>query len=155
MLGREEDFLVSRHGLFERADAGFAPDHEGGHHERENDDVPNGHHRESFGVGFFFRGQHVSSAGTKTAISLTIVRVDRLEVWFFDDPDAVNDSASGLKWFSRRCARAGESAGIELRFWDRRGPMVGSKASAVGSNGPGVGSAVSRNGLFTGSRRCV
>ena len=51
-------FLSRRQRLFERAHAGFPSDHERRHHVREDDDVPDGHHRQALGIGFFFGGKH-------------------------------------------------------------------------------------------------
>ena len=60
VLGGKKDFLVAGHGLFQRAHAGFAPHHERGHHVRKDDDVPDGHHRQTFCIGFFLRSKHCS-----------------------------------------------------------------------------------------------
>ena len=54
VLGGEEDLLVAGQRLFERAHARLAAHHERRHHVREDDDVPDGHHRQTFGIGFFF-----------------------------------------------------------------------------------------------------
>ena len=53
VLGGQEDLLVAGHGLFERPHAGFAPHHERGHHVRKDDHVADGHHRQTFCIGFF------------------------------------------------------------------------------------------------------
>ena len=58
MLGGEENLLVTRHRFFERAHARFPAHNERRHHVREDHDVPNGHHRQASGIGFFFRGKH-------------------------------------------------------------------------------------------------
>ena len=44
VLGGQEDFLVARERFLESPDARFASHDERGHHVRENDDVPYGHH---------------------------------------------------------------------------------------------------------------
>ena len=72
MLRGEEDLLVAGHGVFERAHAGFAAHHERRHHVRKDDDVPDGHHRQAFGIGFFLRSKHVLSAGIVTRLPWTV-----------------------------------------------------------------------------------
>ena len=53
VLGGEKDLLVARHGLFQRPHARFAAHHERGHHVRKDDHVADGHHRQTFCIGFF------------------------------------------------------------------------------------------------------
>ena len=53
VLGGKKDLLVAGHGLFERPHARFAPHHERGHHVRKDDHVADGHHRQTFCIGFF------------------------------------------------------------------------------------------------------
>ena len=53
VLGGEEDFLVAGHSLFERLHARFASHYERGHHVRKDDHVADGHHRQTFCIGFF------------------------------------------------------------------------------------------------------
>ncbi len=45
VLGGEKYLFVAGQSFFERAHAGFPAHHERSHHVREDDDVPNGHHR--------------------------------------------------------------------------------------------------------------
>ena len=59
MLGGEKNLLVAGQRLFERPHARFAAHHERGHHVRKDDDVPDGHHRQTFCIGFFFGSKHV------------------------------------------------------------------------------------------------
>ena len=58
MLRGEKNFVVAGQRFFERAHARFAAHHERRHHVRKDDDVPNGHHRQSSGIGFFFGSEH-------------------------------------------------------------------------------------------------
>ncbi len=56
VLGGEENLLVAGQRLFQCADAGLPADHEGRHHERKDDDIPDGHHGELFGFEFLALG---------------------------------------------------------------------------------------------------
>ena len=53
VLGGEKDLLVARHRLFERTHALLASHHERNHHVRKDDHVADGHHRQTFCIGFF------------------------------------------------------------------------------------------------------
>ena len=53
VLGGKKDLLVARHRLFQRPHARFAAHHERGHHVRKDDHVADGHHRQTFCIGFF------------------------------------------------------------------------------------------------------
>src|SRR5690242_3847246 len=46
VLGGKEDFAIAGKRLFQGANAGFASHHKWRHHVREDDDVPDGHHRQ-------------------------------------------------------------------------------------------------------------
>ena len=61
MLSGKKDFLVTEERFFERPDAGLAPDHKRSHHIRKNDDVPDGHHGQSFRIRLIFGGHHLSN----------------------------------------------------------------------------------------------
>ena len=58
VLGRQENLLVRRQGLFEGAYARFAAHHERRHHERKDDHVPNGHHGQLSGFVLFLGCSH-------------------------------------------------------------------------------------------------
>ena len=53
VLGGQEDLLVGGQRLFQGANAGFPAHDERGHHVREDDHVPDGHHGKFFGLEFF------------------------------------------------------------------------------------------------------
>ena len=53
VLGGKKDLLVPGHGFFQSAHTRFPPHHEGGHHVRKDDHIPDGHHRKAFCIGFF------------------------------------------------------------------------------------------------------
>ena len=61
VLGGEEDPLVSRKRLFQGAHARLAAHHEGRHHERKDDDIPDRHHRQLAGFEFLFDQAHSAS----------------------------------------------------------------------------------------------
>ena len=58
VLGGQEDLLVAGQRLFQRPHARFAAHHERRHHVREDDHVPDGHHRQAACFGFFFGSKH-------------------------------------------------------------------------------------------------
>ncbi len=60
VLGGKKDLLVARHCLFQRPHTGFAPHDERGHHVRKDDHIADGHHRQTFCIGFFLRSKHCS-----------------------------------------------------------------------------------------------
>ena len=63
VLGGEKDFAVGGEGLLEGAHAGLAAHHEGRHHVRKDDHVPDGHHGQLSRLGFFAGCGHIGPHG--------------------------------------------------------------------------------------------
>ena len=75
VLGGQEDLLVGGQRLFQRAHARFPAHDERGHHVREDDHVPDGHHRQFFGLELFLDCVTISPSYSWPALSCSATRL--------------------------------------------------------------------------------
>src|SRR5581483_7279852 len=119
MLGSQENLLVGSKCSFQGAHAGFAAHSEGGHHERKDDHVTNGHHRQLAYFEFFPEGAH---SCYYPAFSIIAIETSR-----FSTISLVTSKSLILFWLGRWYIRSSISSSRIIRR--PRAPTLRARAS--------------------------
>jgi hypothetical protein len=82
VLRRKKDLLVTGECFFKSSHARIAADDERRHHERKDDDIPDGHHRQAFCLGFFFRTHRLAIAPLALVSGADYLEMDGLSRFF-------------------------------------------------------------------------